>query len=155
MAKDDTLDAVTSGVKGKTRKTLPLFCLGRGGAFSHSFCKCTKESILFECITTWCGNCSGQDCKKLQTCEHSSVHHAKQPPPTSPLNHPTLPARHTVGWGARINDVSGQDPASDEIDKFCTGSGGSGPIQYCDVAQHLIFFLGNRNGMKIEFSDFR
>eukprot|EP00061_Rhincodon_typus_P004179 g21935.t1 len=31
-----------------------------------NFYRCTIESILARCITAWYGNCSAQDCKKLQ-----------------------------------------------------------------------------------------
>eukprot|EP00061_Rhincodon_typus_P002227 g16944.t1 len=37
-----------------------------------NFYRCTIESILSGCTTAWYGNCSAQDCKKLQKVVHTA-----------------------------------------------------------------------------------
>eukprot|EP00061_Rhincodon_typus_P015772 g43646.t1 len=46
-----------------------------------NFYKCIIESILPGCIMAWCGNCSVQDCKKLQkvVCTAQTITEANLP----------------------------------------------------------------------------
>ena len=43
-----------------------------GPQILKSFYRCTNESIVTGCITTWYGNCSASDCKPLQRVERTA-----------------------------------------------------------------------------------